>query len=53
MIVDEMKVLGITPNTLHHSLSLGEKLIGQLVAALDSVVLKNLAEIPLNKWVQG
>jgi len=53
MIVDEMKVFGVIPDTLHHSLCLCEKLIGQLVATLDSVVSKNLTKIPLNKWVQG
>ena len=53
MIVDEMKVFGVIPNTLHHELCLGEKLIGKLVATFDPVVFKNLTEIPLNQWVQG
>ncbi len=51
--INEMKVPGIAPNPLDHDFSFGEKPVSELAAALHRIMIKYLAQVPLNKRVKG
>jgi len=51
VFVNEMEMLGFIPNTFHHVLCFSEKLISQFYSTFNSVVIENLAQIALHKWV--